>query len=274
MKSRTPLLLTAAALALAACSGDEPANNLASNEASTNDMASMASDPSDPFGAAEMEMNERMMAATGANASEAWVRKMIEHHRGGIAMSEALLALGGDERFAGRARETADAQRRDMAELERILAGGVEGGSGPANPFQPIETRMHERMMAARGATPGETWARKMIAHHQGAIEMAQAIVGQGGDPDVLAAARRTIDMQGREIAELERMIAGDTAAPAAASPAPPPAPAAAAPAPAPRPKAQPPAAARPQRPAPQPKPKQPEPDPHAGHDMRNMNRQ
>lgn len=270
MKATNPLLVTAAALALAACSGDESANNAAANQAATNDMAGMASDPSDPFVAAEMEMNERMMAATGANASETWVRKMIEHHRGAIAMSELLLGLGGDERFAGKARETADTQRRDIAELERILAGGVEGGAGPANPFQPIETRMHEQMMAARGATPGETWARKMIAHHQGAIDMSQAIVGQGGDADVLAAARRTIDMQRREIAELERLLAGE----AAAAPAPPPAPPAAAPAAAPRPKAQAPAAPRPSRPAPQPKPKQPEPDPHAGHDMSNMNRQ
>src|SRR5262245_65248060 len=39
----------------------------------------------------EMAMHEKMMKAKGANASETWVRKMIEHHRGAIAMSQIVL---------------------------------------------------------------------------------------------------------------------------------------------------------------------------------------
>ncbi|OYX46296.1 MAG: DUF305 domain-containing protein, partial [Sphingomonas sp. 32-66-10] len=43
-----------------------------------------------PFMPAEMAMHEKMMKAKGANASETWVRKMIEHHRGAIAMSQIV----------------------------------------------------------------------------------------------------------------------------------------------------------------------------------------
>jgi uncharacterized protein (DUF305 family) len=217
MKRITTLLLSAGALALAACSGGETGDNVAANEAGENASAnSMTNDPNNPFGAAEMQMHERMTAATGANASETWVRKMIEHHRGGIAMSDILLAQGGDQRFLDKARASAEMQRRDIAELERMLSGGVTGGNGPANPFGPVETRMHDQMMAATGTNPAETWARKMIAHHQGAIDMSQILIDQGGDPEVVAAARRTIEMQRREISELERMLGGGASAPAA----------------------------------------------------------
>ncbi len=214
MKRITTLLMGAGALALAACSGGEDGgNNAAVNTAGENASAnSMTNDPNNPYGAAEMQMHERMTAATGANASETWVRKMIEHHRGGIAMSDILIQQGGDQRFLEMARASADMQRRDIAELERMLAGGVTGGNGPANPFGPVETRMHDQMMAAMGTNAAETWARKMIAHHQGAIDMSQILIDQGGDPEVVAAARRTIEMQRREIVELERLLGGGAA--------------------------------------------------------------
>ena len=217
MRRTSSLLAAAAALALAACSGDEPADNVSANGAEASNEAAMTNDPSNPFGQAEMQMHERMTATVGANASETWVRKMIEHHRGAVEMSEILLAQGGDERFLEKARMTVTMQMRDIAELERMLSGGVSGGSGPANPYGPVEARMHDQMMAARGADPAETWARKMIAHHQGAIDMSEVLIQQGGDPEVLAVARRTADEQRREIAELETMLAGG--APAAEAP-------------------------------------------------------
>lgn len=213
MKQLTTLLIGAGALALAACSGGDEGNGVAANAATENASAnSMTNDPNNPYGAAEMQMHERMTAAMGANASETWVRKMIEHHQGGIAMSDILLAQGGDPRFLEKARASADMQRRDIAELERMLASGVISGNGPTNPFGPVETRMHDQMMAATGTNASETWARKMITHHQGAIDMSQILVDQGGDPEVVAAARRTIEMQRREIGELERLLGGGAA--------------------------------------------------------------
>lgn len=268
MKRMTILLISAGALALGACSGGgEDASDVALNEARESSSANfMASDPNNPFGQAEMQMNERMTAATGANASETWVRKMIEHHRGGVAMSDILIQQGGDQRFLDLARTSADMQRRDIAELERMLSGGVTGGSGPANPFGPVETRMHDQMMAATGTSAAETWARKMITHHQGAIDMSQILIAQGGDPEVVAAARRAIEMQRREIGELERLLGAAAASQpgegntAAVTPAAPAAPAPAARRPATAPKAAPatgasPPKAAPPRPAPRPEP-------------------
>src|SRR3546814_15967942 len=66
-----------------------------------------------------------MMAATGANPSGTWMRKMIAHHRGGVAMSNVLFDLGGDPQILEKARMTARDQAREAEELERMLQGDV-----------------------------------------------------------------------------------------------------------------------------------------------------
>jgi uncharacterized protein (DUF305 family) len=281
MKRITTLLMGAGALALGACSGgEESGNNVTANTVAENGSANaMANDPNNPFAAAEMQMHERMTAAAGTNASETWVRKMIEHHRGAVQMSQILINQGGDPGFVQMARTGAEKQQREIGELERVLAGGVTGGSGEANPYGPVEQSMHQQMMAATGANLSQTWARKMIAHHQGAVNMSEVLIRQGGaNPQVLALARRTAEDQRREIAHLEAMLRGEgmPAAGAPADTAAPPAPAApakaaggdgaaAAPRPA-TPKASPaPRAQQPQQTAPRPAPKaEPSPTPKA----------
>ncbi len=41
----------------------------------------------------------------------------------------------------------------------------------PGNPFGKIETTMAEAMKAAVGTDVGDTWVRKMIEHHEGAVK-------------------------------------------------------------------------------------------------------
>jgi len=205
----------------AACGGGSPTNNQSASsmnmpEPMGNGAQAM---PSGPFSQAEMQMHERMMAATGANASETWVRKMIEHHRGAVEMSQVLINGGGDPGFVEMARTGAQKQQREIGELEQMLAGGITGGSGEANPYRPVEQSMNQQMMAATGANLSETWARKMIAHHQGAVDMSDVLIRQGGNPQVVAMARRTAEDQRREIAHLEAMLRGE-AMPAAGAPA------------------------------------------------------
>ncbi len=205
---------------LSACGGGSGEGNQSAEANVQQPMANESAQamPTGPFAQAEMQMNERMMAAVGSNASETWVRKMIEHHRGGVAMSQILIDQGGEQRFVEMARMSAEKQQREIGELERMLAGGIDGGSGEANPYRPVEQSMHQQMMAASGANISETWARKMIAHHQGAVDMSEVLIRQGGDPEVLAMARKTAEDQRREIAHLEAMLRGE-AMPAAAAP-------------------------------------------------------
>lgn len=198
-------MILAAATALVAACG-QSASNDASDTAGT-ESAGPATQAAGPMMQAHMQMQQAMAGVQGENAAETWVRKMIEHHRGAITMSEAFIAQGGDSAIIEKARTTAEDQRRDMQELERLLSAGVSG-SGAATAFADAERTMNDQMMAAQGASPSETWLRMMIAHHRGGAQMAEIVIAQGGNTEVTALARRSTEKQNREIAELERLLA------------------------------------------------------------------
>jgi hypothetical protein len=68
-------------------------------------------------------MHDATMSVNGANASEIWLRKMIAHHRGAIAMSEVLLKEPAIPRETVNAvRRVRNAQLSDLVVLERALA--------------------------------------------------------------------------------------------------------------------------------------------------------
>ena len=76
-----------------------------------------------------------------------------------------------------------------------------------SNPFAQSEMQMNERMMAAVGTDVGDTWVRKMIEHHQGAIDMSQIVLPLNPRADVAEMARMTIEKQGRENADLRKLV-------------------------------------------------------------------
>lgn len=66
---------------------------------------------------------------------------------------------------------------------------------------------MDKAMMAAKGSTPDVTFARKMIAHHQGAIDMARIELEHGMDADAKRLAQQTIDENTKGIADLQAFL-------------------------------------------------------------------
>ena len=103
------------------------------------------------------------------------------------------------------------------ASAERHAATVKDGEvSGPAHPaghaaatgagnaaFAASETSMHTKMAAASGDTVDEAYIAKMIAHHEGAVEMAEVALRDSRDPEIRRMAQAVIDAQTREIAEM-----------------------------------------------------------------------
>lgn len=87
------------------------------------------------------------------------------------------------------------------------------------NPFAASERQMSDKMMAAVGANVGETWALKMIEHHQGAIAMSRQVLDNNPTADVAKMARDTIDKQTQEIADLRKLVKGGNADQASSEP-------------------------------------------------------
>ena len=78
----------------------------------------------------------------------------------------------------------------------------------PRTAFSEAEMGMHRAMMMATDVNTQRTWARKMIAHHRGAIAMSQALLASdASDPEARRMAQAVVDSVTREIAELESWL-------------------------------------------------------------------
>ena len=187
--TRNLLGISALALiaALSACGGpEEPSNNIAADSE-----MNMAMADTGPFASAEMQMSDAMKNAVGVNASDSWVRKMIEHHKGAVEMSRIALAQNATGDAAKMAQQTIDKQTKEIAELGKMVA---TGSPEPASAllYQPAEMQMHDAMMAAKGADVSETYLRKMLVHHQGAIAMSDVALANGATGAVRAQISKT----------------------------------------------------------------------------------
>jgi uncharacterized protein (DUF305 family) len=67
--------------------------------------------------------------------------------------------------------------------------------------------RMHHDMAIEFTGDPDIDFARGMIAHHQGAIDMARALLEYGEDPEIRALAEGIIGAQEKEIAFLRSWL-------------------------------------------------------------------
>lgn len=244
---------SALALILSACgSNEEPMEN----NTAASDMNAMMAD-SGPFADAEMKMDQAMLAAVGVNVADSWVRKMIEHHRGAVEMSRIVLTQNPTADVSKMAQATIDMQGKEIAKLEKLVATGNPDPAS-AELYRPAAKQMHDAMMAATGADISETYLRKMLAHHQGAVAMSDVALANGATGAVRAEIEKTKATQQKEVAMVEAMLRGEpmpSTAPAASEPAAsaaPAKPAAPKPAPAkPAPKPAEPKAAEPKAPAP-----------------------
>lgn len=81
--------------------------------------------------------------------------------------------------------------------------------AGPADAaFQAAMDRMHQDMVAvATTGDPDVDFARAMIPHHQGAIDMAKAVIAHGKDPEIKRLAEEVVSAQEREIAQMNEWL-------------------------------------------------------------------
>lgn len=83
--------------------------------------AMMKNTPANPYAESEMAMHHSMMMAKGDDASETWTRKMIEHHRGAIAMSKIAMSDAKDAETRKMAEKSNASQTLEIAGLQSWL---------------------------------------------------------------------------------------------------------------------------------------------------------
>ena len=92
-----------------------------------------------------------------------------------------------------------------------MLALATGGTAGAPEDFRAMMSdaiaRMHVAMQVRFTGDADRDFARMMVPHHQGAIDMSQMELQSGKDPKMRAMAKRIIDAQKKEIREFEQWL-------------------------------------------------------------------
>ncbi|WP_091380957.1 DUF305 domain-containing protein [Actinokineospora alba] len=205
------VVVLGAVLGLTACSGDEPQG------AKPTAPVLQPGKPGESNQTLSPEEAGSARPGTPPNdADVTYVRDMIVHHRQAIQMAVLVPDRGADEQVKGLASRIADAQGPEIEMMDGWLkthnkppvppAGhgdhnAHEGMPGMATPEQ------MDQLKAAKGAEFDKLFLRLMIAHHQGALAMADTVRTKGTEVRVQEMADDVTATQSAEIRRMQEML-------------------------------------------------------------------
>lgn len=158
------------------------------------------------FDPVERKMGEQMMTAVGADPGDNWVRKMIAHHQGAVDMSKVVLDQKPTAETAKMAQMTIEKQGHEIQDLTKLEEKG-QANQTSADIYKPAMMAMQRAMMGAQGSTISDTYLRKMLVHHQGAIAMSDIALKSGVSGAVREQVQKTRADQQKEVDAVKSMI-------------------------------------------------------------------
>ena len=155
------------------------------------------------------DMHKNMNAPLSGNVDVDFVRQMIPHHQGALAMAKIQQKFGRDESLKEFNDWVILAQTQEIAMMENWLRRRDNGKSckKAEDYFGPAMKRMHHAMMIRYTGNADVDYVRGMIAHHQGAVDMAEILLSEGTDPEINDLANAIYDSQTYEIAWMQRWL-------------------------------------------------------------------
>ena len=162
-------------------------------------------------GAASPSASASASSSAGANAADAmFAQMMIPHHEQAVEMSDVVLGKPGvDARVTALAGQIKAAQAPEIATLRGWLAAWGQSAAMPSS--HAMEGMMSgdelAQLRAADGATASKLFLAQMIAHHEGAVEMAQTERSSGRHTGAVAMAGSIVDSQTKEIDTMRGLL-------------------------------------------------------------------
>lgn len=144
-----------------------------------------------------------------------FAQMMIPHHEQAIEMSDMALDpnVGASEAIVSLATQIKNAQDPEIAQMTSLLQswGKVltadHSGMDHSMMTGMLSTEDMEKLGALTGTAFDSAWAKGMIAHHEGAVEMAQDVLADGSNAEVRTLAQAIVDTQTAEIATLRALL-------------------------------------------------------------------
>ena len=186
----TTVALAVAALLLGACG--------------SHDMGSMDMGSSDTG-------NSIPESADFNDADVMFAQMMIPHHEQAIEMSDIALDpnTGASAAIIALATQIKGAQDPEISQMKNLLTTwGMPTEMGSMDHSSMMEGMLSLEEMDTLGQLKGaefdNAWAKGMIAHHEGAIAMANDVLANGKNSEILALANAVVSGQSTEIETLK----------------------------------------------------------------------
>ncbi|MFC3688782.1 DUF305 domain-containing protein [Aquipuribacter hungaricus] len=154
-----------------------------------------------------------------AEADVAFAQGMLPHHRQAVEMSALAGGRAEDPEVVALADEISAAQKPEIVTLTAMLeawgaeepaagGGGHEGMAGMEGGAAGMMTEDDmSALEAAEGAEFDRLFLELMVAHHEGAVEMAQTELDEGENPEALGLAEQVVDTQQAEIERMRSLL-------------------------------------------------------------------
>lgn len=166
------------------------------------------------------KMHHDMMIAYTGDTDLDFARGMIPHHQGAVDMAKVELKYGKDKTLRYLAGWIVQGQTVEIGQMKTWLRGRLNSGAPVVDAPETAEFRqamekMHHNMMIDYTGDADVDFARGMIPHHQGAIDMAVVELRSGKNQEMHKLSSDIVNSQSQEIAVLQRWLDAHPAAPA-----------------------------------------------------------
>ena len=153
-----------------------------------------------------------MAPGTGhAQGDVEFAQMMIPHHQQALTMSDLAATRAQDAEIKTLAKTITAGQQPEIATLTgwgqpTAQPGGHDMTGMGAMPGMMTDEQL-QQLQAASGTAFDRMYARMMIAHHNGAIQMANQVLGTTANTDVKAFAQRVVAAQTAEVNQLQTIL-------------------------------------------------------------------
>ncbi|WP_131106422.1 DUF305 domain-containing protein [Ornithinimicrobium sufpigmenti] len=187
-----------------------------------------ASPPSDTVsGGAAPGATQTTADGAHNDADTTFAQMMIVHHEGAIEMADLAVEKADSEEVRALGEDISAAQGPEIEKMQSWLSawgeepapasgtGGMDHGDMGQGDMDMGAMEMdgmdQQEVMAELQSLSGTDFDRRfldlMIAHHRGAVEMAESELQDGRNPQALDLAEKIIDDQRAEIATMEQIL-------------------------------------------------------------------
>jgi uncharacterized protein (DUF305 family) len=189
--------------------------NMVMDDSSAMSASSTGGDTREDFQTAINIMMEGIMRPATGYPDVDFVKSMIPHHEGAVTMAEIEKQFGKDQFLQNIATNLVQSEGAEVAVLKAWLSrqdlSSIKIIPEAIKANYAFMISMMDGMSVSFTGNTDVDFARTMIPHHQGEIDMARVVLQFGKDAEIRKLARDTLSAQEAELTSLKEWLAKAT---------------------------------------------------------------